>query len=456
MIDIRVTFAQLLTKSLAQQKTQYITKLPLVMLTQLEIEYITFIKQCLGKHFIPSLDTFRDKFQFLPQESEIPLDVLFDNFSRTRREEYTKQQLLEFMQKNVSNGKPEHTGIVEFLHNLEQKTVIPNPQVIDLKRTPVTELIDTIYRTQWFIPELDKLTNYLVGGDLIVVMAPTKVGKTTFLKESLLVTLLNGDENVLFASQEQSPKKMALQLHAAALNLSHGQLRVGVTDKVRKQLSSHQKSLEERLNEVVITPRISSVQDLHELIQGEGKQFHKVYIDGLNIMKASNGRQEFINIEENVANLKDYANENDMVITGVTQTNRQGAQAGVDVGAHHLAQCFAIGMYADVLLVLIPFEDQGRHFIWCKALLNRNGGTSDGILIENIYQNNQHHYVFCQMPPGWSPQDSGIVIADNIRSARIREAATMLNVSVAELNSRFGEANVNAMASVPVDSSNIF
>ena len=438
-----VTFSMLMTKVLEVGKTQYITRIPQAMLQAHEKDQIQFVKNCLERHFAPTVETFKDEFTFLAKPSEIPVDVQFECFTRARRDEYMSQAMLAFMKDNKENGRPEHFGLVDFASKLESSTVIPNPQVIDYNNLDRSAYIQQVYRSKWHIPQLDKMTEGLNGGDLIVIMAPTKGYKTTFLKETAIMAQRNGGENIMVCSQEQGTLQMSQQFDAQYNGLSHGKLRRGIDEETMHIFNEHQKSLAASENLFRITPKISSVAEMHEFIQGEGARFDKVFIDGYNLMK-SGGGEAHNSIEDSMSQLKDYANKHNIILIGVTQANRTGFAAGANMGVEHLASCFAIGMYADLLLMLMPMEDKGRNFVYCKPALNRHGSTDNAFMMESIYDRKRHSFKFHDMPPGWSPNEVGIT--DNIIASYKRDAAGVMKVSVEELNKKFGEENVNEAA----------
>ncbi len=446
---IEVTFTQLLTAALEQSKTQHITQIPKVILRDTEITYVKFIQDCLDSQFIPSIDTFRKENTFLPEPSEIPIDKLYEWFTEERRNEWMVDTLVDFTEKNVANGKPSHYGFVAEQKRLTDITVIPSPQVIDYKRLNREQFDVNVYRTSFFHSEFDRMTNGLNGGDFVVLMAGTKGLKTTLLKKFTELAFWRGGENVVFASQEQAVLSMAAQFDAQYTNTAHNELRKGVTPEQMERFHIVQERMAKMPNEFFITPKISTVQQLHEYIASLPVKPKRIFIDGLNLMKGNTGEEGHVSLERTCDQLKDYAVKHDLVIIAVTQANRSGYTSGGEMGAQHLAGAFAIAMYADLLIALTPHDDNGRLWTFCRPILNRHGGLNVKLGLEAIYKNGKYRLDIHTLPDDFELESANMQAA--IRQT-INTQLTRIGLDVDEMGSKLSEdganVDVNAMLDV--------
>ncbi len=443
---IEVSFAQLLTAALEQSKTQHVTQIPKAILTDTELTYVKFIQDCLNDQFIPTMDTFRQRNKFIPETSEIPIDKLYEWFTEERRNAWMVDALIEFTDKNVANGKSAHDGFVAEQKRLADLTVIPSPQVIDYKRLNREEFDINVYRTSFYLSEFDRMTHGLNGGDFIVIMAGTKGLKTTLLKKFAELAFWRGQEDVVFASQEQAVLSMAAQFDAQYTNTAHNELRKGVTPEQMKRFHIVQERMAEMPNEFYITPKISNVQQLHEYVASLPVKPKRIFIDGLNLMKGTSGDDAHVSLERTCDQLKDYSVRNDLVTIAVTQTNRTGYTAGASLGAQHLAGCFAIAMYADLLVGLSPENDNGRLWTFCCPILNRHGGLNVKLGLEAIYKNGNYRLDISTLPDDFELESANMQAAKrNTINTQLTDIGLNIEQVTQNLESDGANVDVNAM-----------
>lgn len=174
----KVTWSMLLTESLLQGKTQYINRIPRSLLRGVEIEQMDYIEECSRNGYIPKLETFKQDNIFLQQKSELPLDILHGEFTKLRRNE----ALAEGMQRHLEEEKTVD-GLDETIQKILQNTIIPNPAIIDYGKFDRRQLDKDIYRIATGISFFDDIFGgVLKGGEVVTLMAGTKVGKTTTLR----------------------------------------------------------------------------------------------------------------------------------------------------------------------------------------------------------------------------------------------------------------------------------
>lgn len=407
---MEVTFSELLTTALMNKTPQYITRLPKCLLNPVETKQVDYLIKCLNDSWIPSIDTFKREFRFIERPTEIPADVLYKNFSEQRRDEYIAEKVVEFVEKNKEENRNPYTGLAAFQAGLLEKTVIPNPKVIDYGSLSREQYKTNVYRSEYYVPHFNEISQGLLGGDFIVFMAGTKGYKTTLLKTMVLGAYRQGKENVVICSQEQAPLALAQQMDMQSLYKSHSTLRSGITDDQFNELKVLESKVRRYENKMFITPPVRSVRELHEYIVSLNVRVHKIFIDGLNLMQGDS-TDSYGSLQRVCSELKAYAIEHDMIIVCVTQSNREGYKSSINMGAQHIAGSFAIAMFADIMIAMSTIVEKGRDNVYIRPLLNRHGTLDRKILmIPNIKDpvTNKIYHEFRELPPDYSPEEAVI------------------------------------------------
>lgn len=405
---MEIKFAELLTKALETSSPQYVTRLPKCILTAAELKYVDYLNQCSEQGWIPSLETFKREFRFIELKTEIPPAVLYDKFAKQRRNKYIAEKISEFVEKNRTEGRDAYEGLAEYNLELLDKTVISNPQVIDYGNLPRESYVKNVYRSSYHLPHFDGISTGLQGGDFIVIMAGTKGYKTTLLKALAHGAYTQGNENIVFCSQEQAPLAMAQQMDMHQLGRTHSHLRAGISEDQMEELKKFQRRLGKRTNKFYITPPVKSVRQLHEYIVSLNCPVHKVLIDGLNLMQGDFS-DNYGSLQKVCAELKQYAIDHNMIIIAVTQSNREGYKASMNMGAQHIAGSFAIAMYADVMLALSTIEENKKPYVYIRPILNRHGDLSTKIsMLVDYKKDGRFGLAIGILDPDYSPEDTVI------------------------------------------------
>lgn len=411
-----VSFSELLTATLDKGATHYITRLPKTLLTDFEKKVQEFLKTCADNGFSPTMSHVKEHFNILEKRTKLPIDVVYYNFTLQAREKYLAEQQIEFMEANRKNGKGDTEGLVDFITELVNKTAIPSPDIINYKEFDRGIYEKDILSLKWHIPFFDNLTNGLVGGDFIVILASTKTGKTTLIKLAAQFAFEN-DETVMFCSQEQSVLRMAQQFDMQKMGKIHSNLRHGVDEQTKNDLAALQTKLRTKKSNsnIFITPQVKSISQLHEYISSCEVKPTKIFIDGLNLMQGNHTDNSYSSLAQVSAELKEYANKHNVCIIAVTQTNRSGAKAGEMIDATSIAGSFAIAMFADVMIAMSPkpetIGNKKLPHVWIRTILHRHGEAGNvNIRMTPIYDTERDKFTieFAELEEGWSPETTNI------------------------------------------------
>lgn len=436
-----VDFRHLLSAALEQRKPEYVTDIPKCLLDDQEKNYIKFIDECLEKQFIPTIDTFRTQKQFLPVQSEVPIEEIYNIVTKDMRERYIQIQMLEFVAENRRNNLPDFHNVVDYQLKLIEKTAIRKPEVIEYNSLSREQYMTNVYRSQYYLPFFDDMTQGLNGGDFIVIFAGTKGYKTTLLKLLAQAALESKAENILVASQEQSVLSFAQQFDTLALGESHAKLRRGIDPEMMAKIKKVEARLRKYPNKMYITPQITTVGQLHAHITSlnlpTDKPIRKVFIDGLNLMQGD-AENSYTSLMKVCADLKAYAIKYNLIIIAVTQANREGYKAGTGMSASHIAGSFAIGMYADLLLGLSQIEENNKKMIYIRPILNRHGDDSVKILLNVHYSpDGKIDIELHQVDPNYDPDNAQI--SQQVISKAKADFEKETGVSFNELASQLGQ-----------------
>lgn len=423
---MEIKFSELLTAALTNKNPQYVTRLPQCILQENERKQVAYINQCLEQGWVPSMDTFKRNFRFIEMPTEIPADVLYMEFAKARRDNYIAEQTVEFVETNKKLQKSPYEGLADFQLELLDKTVISSPKIIDYGDLPRESYQTNVYRSKYYVPYFDEISEGLQGGDFLVLMAGTKGYKTTLLKELTRGAWFNG-EDVVFCSQEQAPLSLAQQLDMQNLGRTHSLLRKGISEEQMTELKGFQQKIRKGIgNKLFITPPVKSVRQLHEYIVSLNRPIRKVFIDGLNLMQGDYS-DSYGSLQKVCSELKQYAIEHNLIIIAVTQSNREGYKSSMTMGAQHIAGSFAIAMFADILLALSTIEENGLPYVYVRPLLNRHGDLTRKIsMLPRYSADGKADVGFELLPKDYDPENTVIsVFGRNAVKAMLSEELKM-------------------------------
>lgn len=436
-----------MTKSLQEGRTQFVNMIPKILLRGEELEQMAFLEECSADGWIPKLDTFQDQFMFLPQETEIPLKILFDTFCKKRRADKLTEMQQEFFTENDDNN-----GLDDFLIDCLKKTQIPNPEIIDYATFDRQQLDQDIYRLSTGISYFDKIFGgVLKGGELVCLMASTKVGKTTTLRllaEFMFWGMANNTlcpgVSVMIHSQEMSTHSMLESFDFARIGKNSAKSREGISPEIMAEMSQVQKAAHKLKQKLYITPTVSTAQEIKDYYYSCEIKPKVIFVDGFNIL-GKGGDNSFGSIGAEMKELKEFAIAANIIIIGVNQTNRDGIKKGMAVDHTSISGSIAIAYYCDFLISLsrqmaVPMEgDQPVPHTYFKPVLCRPTACDPSLhfLIEFRYDDQDFTPIFIPLDPNWSPDELYLTAANK---GQAKEAwSSELKEQVVELAQLVGE-----------------
>lgn len=416
----KATWAMLVTESLLQQKTQFINRIPRTLLKGVELEQLDYLETCSRDGYIPKLDTFKEDNIFLAQPSELPLSVLHDNFTKRRRNEVMAEGLQLHLEENGDVD-----GITEAMQVIFEKTRIPNPAIIDYGKFDRTQLDRDIYRIATGISFFDDIFGgVLKGGEIVTLMAGTKVGKTTTLRLLAEMMFWGNDEvewcpgvPVMIHSMEMSTENMLELMDYQRIGRNPAKSRAGISKEIMEEMIEVQKMVNGLQQRMFITPTVSTAQEIKDYYYSCEVKPKVIFVDGFNIL-GKGGDNSFGSIGAEMKELKEFAIKENLVIIGVIQMNRDGIKKGMEVDHTSISGSIAVAFYTDFLLslsrqnVILPGQNEPTPHTYFKPVLCRPTACdpSKHFLVEFRYTEDEYEPWFRELNPNWSPTEDSLFL----------------------------------------------
>ena len=204
-------------------------------------------------------------------------------------------------------------------------------------------------------PTFDQITGGLRKGQLMVVMAGAKEGKSTFLSNVGHNAHING-ANVLFVTIEMTKQQCERRYDAIDTELDYSLIRDGTLTKVEEDI--YKQSLERQKNNKCLyyiydTPN-ATVSMIKAKVKSLNQPIDLIVVDYLGIMDSD------LRISENwekvgsiAKELKTLAKDLDVPVLTAAQVNREGIkQQNYKYGKESIALSFLIIAHADIVLSL--------------------------------------------------------------------------------------------------------
>lgn len=204
-------------------------------------------------------------------------------------------------------------------------------------------------------PTFDSVTNGVRGGQLMVLIAAVKEGKSTALLNIAHNTYMSG-YNVLYVSVEMPKEQIERRFDARATGLSYSKIRDGrlnpMEEQIYKQCILNQKA---RTNKFyTIDSHNCSTAYLRSKIKTFPYKFDLVVVDYLTLIQPSvKGKDQWESIGKVTEEVRAIAREMNIPIITAAQANRDGIkEAKYKYNIENIGLSHLISAHADTLLSL--------------------------------------------------------------------------------------------------------
>lgn len=204
-------------------------------------------------------------------------------------------------------------------------------------------------------PTFDSVTNGVRGGQLMVIIAAVKEGKSTMLLNVAHNVYMNG-HNVLYVSVEMPKEQVERRFDARATGLSYSKIRDGrlnpMEEQIYKQCLTNQKAKTNKF--YTIDSHNCSTSYLRSKIKTFPHKFDLVVLDYLTLIQPSvKGKDQWESIGKVTEEVRAIAREMNIPIITAAQANRDGIkEAKYKYNIENIGLSHLISAHADTLLSL--------------------------------------------------------------------------------------------------------
>ncbi len=204
-------------------------------------------------------------------------------------------------------------------------------------------------------PTFDSVTNGVRGGQLMVIIAAVKEGKSTMLM-NIAHNVYMGGRNVLYVSVEMPKEQVERRFDARATGLSYSKIRDGrlnpMEEQIYKQCLTNQKAKANKF--YTIDSHNCSTSYLRSKIKTFPHKFDLVVLDYLTLVQpAVKGKDQWESIGKVTEEVRAIAREMNIPIITAAQANRDGIkEAKYKYNIENIGLSHLISAHADTLLSL--------------------------------------------------------------------------------------------------------
>jgi archaellum biogenesis ATPase FlaH len=207
-------------------------------------------------------------------------------------------------------------------------------------------------------PTFDSITNGVRGGQLMVIIAAVKEGKSTALM-NIGYSCHAAGYNVLYVSVEMPKEQVERRYDSRASGLEYSKIRDGklnpMEEEIYKQCLNTQKSRQNKF--YVIDAHDCNTTLIRSKLKTFPQKFDLVIVDYLTIVKpavkATSGRDQWESIGKVTEEIRAIARELNIPIITAAQANRDGIkEAKYKYNVENIGLSHLISAHADTLLSL--------------------------------------------------------------------------------------------------------
>lgn len=310
------------------------------------------------------------------------LEFLIDKFVKYVQKREAQKSVLDLADA-IDEGTDENLDVLFMEHAERVAQSIPASKVSRLSDVPsriekYTEMLRTgrIPGVPFGIPTIDRTVLGVQHHELVVISAPSSVGKSTMLQYIALASYLSGPEHrPCFITLEMEAEAILRKFDTMATNFQYHALKaleLGAGDMERWETWGERAS--NAPNDIIIIDDISdcTVERVHaEVLRWKPSA---MFVDYFGIMTpAQTGReqQQYVGMANMAKALKRIPRTTKIPLFTAAQTNRTGFKEGVR--ADNIADTIEIFRSADIMLGLERDEEDDPETMNVRLVKNRDG-----------------------------------------------------------------------------------
>jgi len=347
----------------------------------------------LRKHFTrygecPSVDVVKENFPTYDVVEVLDnVDYLLDEIVAIRRRSATVAMIGDAIEQ-IDKAKDHEGALIAIqsgLIKLEEDGLSKSSD-IDITENPMQLWDDYLYRKSnpgllgvpTGFPTIDAATNGLQNGQLIIIVAPPKTGKSTLALQIAQNIHLKGS-TPMFQSFEMTNQEQLSRYVAMRARVSHTRYQVGgLTDEEESRVKAKLQAIKNMREKfwLVGATEGSTVSNIASKIQIH--QPDVVFIDGMYLMVDENGEkpgspQALTNITRSLKRLAQRVNKPIVISTQVLENKMRNGQVTTDA----IGYSSSFHQDADVIFGLQKEDENVDDTRLLKVIASRNSGPAE-------------------------------------------------------------------------------
>jgi replicative DNA helicase len=336
----------------------------------------------------PSIDVIKDNFPaYQVVQVNDSIEYLLDELISSRRKSATVTMIGEAIE-HIEKRRDHESALIEIqkgLIKLEQDGLTKSSDV-DITENPMQLWDDYLYRKSnpgligvpTGFPTIDAATNGLQNGQLIIIVAPPKTGKSTLALQIAQNVHLKGS-TPMFQSFEMTNQEQLSRYVAMRARVSHTRYQVGaLTEAEESRVKAKLQAVSEMREKfwLIGATEGATVSAIASKIQVH--QPDVIFIDGMYLMIDENGEkpgspQALTNITRSLKRLAQRVNKPVVISTQVLENKMRNGQVTTDA----IGYSSSFHQDADVIFGLQREDENVDDTRLLKVIASRNSGPAE-------------------------------------------------------------------------------
>lgn len=340
----------------------------------------------------PSLEVINDNFpQYQPEETQDTIDYFIDRVIEARRKSIIINTLMDAT-KELETKKDHEAAFTILQRNLLlfEQSGLTSTNDIEIRKAAERALEEYEHRKNnpgllglpTGFPTMDKATSGLQPGQLIVIVAPPKTGKSTLAMQIAINCHLSG-KTPMFMSFEMTNKEQETRYYAMRARLSHKRLMTGsLTPEEEQRYKLIVNSIQQMKDGFWLTDASEGLTVSAVASKIQSKNPDIVFIDGTYLMfdevtGESNTPQAITQITRNLKRLALKINKPIVISTQALTWKMKGGKVTADA----IGYSSSFHQDADVIFGLQREDENVDDTRLLRVVASRNSGLSEVSLL---------------------------------------------------------------------------
>lgn len=334
---------------------------------------------------LPTWEEIKVRFPEIPPKEPLELKFVEEEITRWVRDESLRNWIIN-VATDVDRGNSNFGNVFNQLKGMAETLDFTTVEGSNIKDC-YTSVIDNLsapenhVKVSSGLKGLDKVLDGGYGkGEIIVMIAPPGIGKTTFLLNSFHGAV-SSRKNALFLSCELSELRLLERLYRRISKSTKKDVRIDAT-KVKRRLDSYFQYVKSSGLVLYKRPYHWGVHEIGMYIdkqRSKGIDIDILFVDYLDKLKVPKGDYRLL-LRDLTEDLRYLAIEKNVAVVTATQANR-AALSAITITEEHVAESFGKVEVADVVMSLGRTQKDEEKGTGRIVMLKNREGRGKGIII---------------------------------------------------------------------------